>query len=254
MKNDDLSRLIYAAQGGNAINDTPHLLRVLADETSNPQLKRAARERALMLHEGLRMARAAKPLGLRDSFRAAAGRLLNGLSRPFQERTQDWIVEVTRDDPTDLAERRDRFLEEALELYQALGGTAEDATNLVTYTYGRPSGVPGQEVGGVMNTLGALCEYAYLDMDEEAERELERVWDPSVIAKVKRKRASRHGRGPLPGATDNVVTPSTALLETERAELVAANEAAPGWGAAVGARGERIKEIDRELIRRRAAP
>ena len=42
-------------------------------------------------------------------------------------------------------------------------------------------------------------------------------------------------------------------LEAERAELMAKNAAATSWGAAVGARSERIKEIDQEL-RRLAAP
>ena len=36
-------------------------------------------------------------------------------------------------------------------------------------------------------------------------------------------------------------------LVAERAELVARNESATGWGAAVGARHERIKGIDRAL-------
>lgn len=34
------------------------------------------------------------------------------------------------------------------------------------------------------------------------------------------------------------------LLEAERDKLIADNDAAPGWGAAVGARLERIKEIN----------
>lgn len=38
-----------------------------------------------------------------------------------------------------------------------------------------------------------------------------------------------------------------AELIAERAELIAKNEAATSWGAAVGARSERIKEIDRRL-------
>jgi hypothetical protein len=36
-------------------------------------------------------------------------------------------------------------------------------------------------------------------------------------------------------------------LEAERAELIAENEAATSWGAAVGARSERIREIDSAL-------
>lgn len=36
-------------------------------------------------------------------------------------------------------------------------------------------------------------------------------------------------------------------LRAERATLVADNAAAGGWGAAVGARAERIRGIDREI-------
>jgi hypothetical protein len=43
-------------------------------------------------------------------------------------------------------------------------------------------------------------------------------------------------------------------LETERAELMAKNEAATSWGAAVGARCERIKDIDRQLRALSATP
>lgn len=43
-----------------------------------------------------------------------------------------------------------------------------------------------------------------------------------------------------------------AILEAELAKLVAANEAATSWGAAVGAREERIKNIHSELRRLRA--
>jgi hypothetical protein len=38
-----------------------------------------------------------------------------------------------------------------------------------------------------------------------------------------------------------------AALEAERAELIAANEAATSWGAAIGARSARIDGIDRAL-------
>lgn len=46
---------------------------------------------------------------------------------------------------------------------------------------------------------------------------------------------------------------TTLELESRLSELKAKNEAATGWGAAVGARHEEIKEIEREL-RRRSAP
>jgi hypothetical protein len=38
-----------------------------------------------------------------------------------------------------------------------------------------------------------------------------------------------------------------AAIEKERAELIAANEAATSWGAAISARSARIVEIDRAL-------
>jgi hypothetical protein len=43
-------------------------------------------------------------------------------------------------------------------------------------------------------------------------------------------------------------------LEAERAELIAKNEAATSWGAAVGARSERIREIDSALAALSAQP
>lgn len=43
---------------------------------------------------------------------------------------------------------------------------------------------------------------------------------------------------------------TTEELKAELHELIAANEAAPGWGAAVGARSECITGIERELRRR----
>lgn len=117
----------------------------------------------------------------------------------FQSRTQDWLDKVTEGDATDLAERLARFLEESLELVQALGMTLDDADKVVEYVFDRPAGEPPQEVGGVTNTLAALCTYTGHDMMACAEAELARVQNPEVIAKVRRKRAGRHGRGPLPG-------------------------------------------------------
>jgi hypothetical protein len=117
----------------------------------------------------------------------------------FQQRVREQILYITVEDPTDLQERVARFGEEALELQQSLGMTREDAHSLVDYVFGRPVGEPAQEMGGVMNTLAGVASWAKLDMIECAERETERVWRPEVIAKIRRKRAGRYGRGPLPG-------------------------------------------------------
>jgi hypothetical protein len=72
--------------------------------------------------------------------------------------------------------RNKRFLEEALELVQSLSLSREDAHKLVDYVYGRPSGEPKQEVGGVMTTLAALCMTHNLNMHECGHIELLRVW------------------------------------------------------------------------------
>lgn len=85
--------------------------------------------------------------------------------------------------------RPHRFLEEALELVQALGCPVEEAQRLLHYVYGRPMGNPDQEVGGVMITLAALCHATQLDMADAGERELQRVWEN--IDRVRAKSASK---------------------------------------------------------------
>ena len=100
-------------------------------------------------------------------------------------------------------ERNHRFLEEALELGQSLGCTQEDAHVLVDYVYGRPQGQAGQEVGGVLITLAALCgAHEHLSMDVEAKTELARINRPEVLAKIQAKQAAKQKDiplSPLPG-------------------------------------------------------
>jgi hypothetical protein len=96
----------------------------------------------------------------------------------------------------DRVERNHRFLEEALELVQAGGCTQSEAHQLVDYVYGRPAGKLGQEVGGVMNTLAALCEAHGVSLHDEAERELARVWGKSV--EIRAKQAAKPKHSPLP--------------------------------------------------------
>lgn len=98
----------------------------------------------------------------------------------------------------DVQERNYRFLEEALELVQALGCTKEEAYQLVDYVFNRPVGEHEQEVGGVMLTLAALCAAHKIDMDELGRRELSRAW--TVIDKIRAKQAAKPKFGPLPEA------------------------------------------------------
>ncbi|MEV5021386.1 hypothetical protein MRBLMA1_001208 [Sphingobium sp. LMA1-1-1.1] len=100
----------------------------------------------------------------------------------------------------DLLERADRFTEEALELAQTMPGfNAERAHALVDYVFSRPVGERGQEVGGVMVTLAALCNPVGLDISEAAERELARIW--TKVDAIRAKQAAKPTGSALPIAT-----------------------------------------------------
>lgn len=117
---------------------------------------------------------------------------------PYQKQVANWAIkcfglELVKNK----FERAYRFLEEALELAQALGVSKRDVLKLVDYVYGRPVGNPKQEVGGVMTTLGVLCEVNDIDMNLEAEKELERIW--GKIPEIQAKNAAKPTGSPLPG-------------------------------------------------------
>jgi hypothetical protein len=121
--------------------------------------------------------------------------------RSFQGRVVDWMMETfSMQVCRDTAERNHRFLEESLELVQALGCTAAEAHMLVDYTFGRPTGEPQQEVGGVMVTLAALCSAADFSMTGCALAELARCWQN--IAKIRAKQAAKPPSSPLPGSAN----------------------------------------------------
>jgi hypothetical protein len=120
------------------------------------------------------------------------------MSESYQSRVDAWMVECFgREISADQVERCYRFLEEALELVQALGCTRGDALKLVDYVYGRPEGDPGQEVGGVMVTLAALCNARGLNLVDCGEIELARVW--TKMPQIRAKQAAKDIRSPLPG-------------------------------------------------------
>ena len=122
----------------------------------------------------------------------------------FQTLVRRWCVRAFGQEVADNhRERNHRFLEEALELGQSLGCSQEDAHVLVDYVYGRPKGTPGQEVGGVLVTLAALCgAHASLSMDSEAKIELARINRPEILEKIRGKQAAKQRDiplSPLPG-------------------------------------------------------
>lgn len=123
------------------------------------------------------------------------------MTRAFQFRVAAWLTHTF--DPetcSNTRERNHRFLEESLELVQALGCTKTEVMQLVDYTFGRERGEPAQEVGGVLVCLAALCTAAGIIMDDAAEDELARVW--TKVDKIRAKHAAKPKFSPLPGKAD----------------------------------------------------
>lgn len=75
--------------------------------------------------------------------------------------------------------RAARFLEEAVELAQAVGLPKDHAARVLNYVYSRPPGDPAQEMGGVSNTQYALAGALSLSVAECEEREIARCLSKS---------------------------------------------------------------------------
>lgn len=133
----------------------------------------------------------------------AAIRAWNRRQASFQKRVSKWMGQCFL--PSlygNMTERGDRLLEEVLELLQSNGYDHSRVSTLVDYVYGRPIGEPSQEVGGVMVTLAGYCWIAGLDMHADGERELARINQPEVMAKIRAKQEAKnalHFDTPLPG-------------------------------------------------------
>ena len=96
----------------------------------------------------------------------------------------------------DKVERSDRFIEEALELVQTTGYSAERAHALVDYVFSRPVGEITQEVGGLLVTLAAFCNTNHVDMAEAGETEVDRIW--GKIDQIRAKQAAKPTGSALP--------------------------------------------------------
>lgn len=115
----------------------------------------------------------------------------------FQQEVDRWLIACFGETiARDKTERNHRFIEEALELVQAGGCTASEAHQLVDYVYNRPVGDMRQEVGGVMNTLAALCLAYDLDMVDCGNWEIVRCW--SKVEEIRAKQAAKPKHSPLP--------------------------------------------------------
>jgi len=123
----------------------------------------------------------------------------------FQEKVAEWIAAAFgAESKYNVAERSHRFLEEALELYQSVGCTKEDATKLIEYVYDRPAGEVKQEIGAVALTLFSLGDSTGADVEACAVSELVRVW--AKIDQIRAKNSAKPLQSPLPGRTESCVT------------------------------------------------
>lgn len=155
----------------------------------------------------------------------------------FQDKVCQWVVAAFGETvAADTTERNHRFLEEALELVQALGCTRTDAMSLVDYVYNRPVGEANQEVGGVLMTLMALCGANNINSTAEGEKELKRVYEKIEV--IRAKQAGKPKNSPLPQHVQGVDIDDAVKVETvakiiyEAMEWACANNAgdlAPKW-------------------------
>ncbi len=121
----------------------------------------------------------------------------------FQSRVKPWMDACFGEEiSADRKERNHRFIEEALELVQACGGTKQECLALVEYVFNRPTGEPTQEVGGIMVTLAALCLANGFDMHANGETELTRVW--GKIEQIRAKQAAKPKHSVLTITTGDV--------------------------------------------------
>ena len=108
-----------------------------------------------------------------------------------QNRVFDWVTKAFGPDHANHVQQRSlRFLEEAIELYQAAGGNLDQAHKLLDFIFARPVGELSKEIGAVVLSLLSVAAAAGWDADEEEQREVDRVTskDPEVFAERNRQK------------------------------------------------------------------
>lgn len=103
------------------------------------------------------------------------------------------------DDPTDLCERRDRHAEEGIELAQALGMSKAEFVKLLDYVYSKEAGNIETEIADSFTTLVSLGLELNVNVFNLGLRGLRNLEKDKTVDRIRAKRKTRHGRGPLPG-------------------------------------------------------
>jgi hypothetical protein len=108
-----------------------------------------------------------------------------------QEQVFKWVTAAFGvDHANSLPARSTRFLEEAIELYQAAGGDLAMAHKLLDFVFSRPVGDLSKEIGAVGLTLLSVAATAGVSCNGEEDREVVRVTsqDPAVFAERNREK------------------------------------------------------------------
>lgn len=80
-----------------------------------------------------------------------------------------------------------RLVEEVFELAQAEGVTEAELDALKRQVYDKPANTPCNEFGGVLVCLAAYADTRHYDLEEAFWDEFERIMDPAMMEKVRRR-------------------------------------------------------------------
>lgn len=116
----------------------------------------------------------------------------------YQMRCREWIEYALPFALENKMQRRQRFLEEVVECLDMAGMSEDEMHGVVYYVKQRDSkktrdydvtshSAMYQEAGGVMTTFAVLCEHFKIDMVRAGEDELEAIWHPARIEKIRDK-------------------------------------------------------------------
>jgi hypothetical protein len=93
----------------------------------------------------------------------------------WQTKMVSWVKTRLGSSAMDTHERGMRFLEESLELVQAVGITEEEIEKVRQYVFSKPIGRVVQEIGGVVTTLLTLAQSQDVDMNIAGLMEIDRI-------------------------------------------------------------------------------
>lgn len=156
-----------------------------------------------------------------------------------QKQVSDWCADAFGvEHATSIQQRGIRFLEEAIEAYQATGGDRAMAHKLVDFIFDKPTGDLFQELGGVGVTLLALAAAAGLSADGAEHAEVTRVLS-KPIEHFRARNAAKDAAG------FNVVSPCRSGYRTPEdfKRLICSEPPAPFEDISIDAEGDEGADV-----------